>query len=297
MRKILIVDDNRLNLRILEDILTEANYEVHSLSDGMKVVQTATAYMPDAIFLDLIMPGQDGFCVCDHLRENDRTKNIPVIIMTSLAGTIHLNKAFESGAFDYIRKPFDKMEVLARLKSALRFYDQHKLLEQLAMRDGLTDLYNHRYSMEYLEKGCCHAKSHGNPVSFMMLDIDFFKSVNDTFGHKAGDLILQEVSRLLQQSLADHGLVGRYGGEEFCILLHDKSLHDVRNIAEDIRKQIATYEFCISQDQTLNITLSIGVAHAESNEKKQSSLLVDFADHALYQAKESGRNKVICQTV
>ncbi|MFV0466514.1 MAG: diguanylate cyclase [Lachnospiraceae bacterium] len=295
MRKILIVDDNRLNLKILEDILLEEGYEIHCLSDSTQVVDTVTSLLPDAIFLDLIMPGLDGFCVCDLLQNQEELQNIPIIIMTSLSGTGSLDKAFEKGAFDFIRKPFDKVEVQARLKSALRYYDQHRILEHLAMRDGLTNLYNHRYSMEYLRKECFLAKENGYPIAFMMLDIDYFKSVNDTFGHKAGDLILKEVSKLLQEIVDCDGLVGRYGGEEFSVTLNDWPLPNVLELAEKLRRQIEDHIFWVSEEIKITITLSIGISYSETDVGKRAGLLVEKADHGLYKAKDTGRNRVIHQ--
>ncbi len=291
-RKILVVDDNKLNIRILSDILEQEGYAVFSLTDGTAVMETVLSVQPDAILLDIIMPQIDGLDVCLALKTSDETKSIPVIMVTSVTEGDVLRKAFDIGAFDYIKKPFDQIEIIARLKSAIRFYDQQKQLETLAMRDGLTNLYNHRMIMELLETECYKSIQLQKSIAFMMFDIDNFKKINDTYGHKTGDFILQNMAVLLQDTAsALTDLIGRYGGEEFCIVLPNQPLEKVLLLSDNLRKSIEMYDFFVD-NLHIHITTSIGIAYKESISNLCPNDIVITADKNLYKAKNNGRNRV-----
>ena len=291
-RKILVVDDNKLNIRILSDILEPEGYAVFSLTDGTAVMETVLSVQPDAILLDIIMPQIDGLDVCLALKTSDETKSIPVIMVTSVTEGDVLRKAFDIGAFDYIKKPFDQIEIIARLKSAIRFYDQQKQLETLAMRDGLTNLYNHRMIMELLETECYKSIQLQKSIAFMMFDIDNFKKINDTYGHKTGDFILQNMAVLLQDTAsALTDLIGRYGGEEFCIVLPNQPLEKVLLLSDNLRKSIEMYDFFVD-NLHIHITTSIGIAYKESISNLCPNDIVITADKNLYKAKNNGRNRV-----
>lgn len=290
-RKILVVDDNKLNIRILTDILEKEGYDVYPFSDGTLVMKEVLSIHPDAILLDIIMPKIDGLDVCKALKSTDETKSIPVIMVTSITDGAVLRKAFDIGAFDYIKKPFDQIEIIARLNSALRFYDQQKQLEVLAMRDGLTDLYNHRMIMELLENECSKAMHLGHPIAFMMFDIDNFKRINDTYGHNAGDFILHDTAKVLKSTSNATDLIGRYGGEEFCIILADQPLESVLSLSEKLRHSIEIHNFVVD-DATIHITTSIGISYREPTSEFTHNDYVIAADQNLYKAKKNGRNRV-----
>lgn len=290
-RKILVVDDNKLNIRILTDILKQEGYDVYPLSDGTLVMKEVLSIHPDAILLDIIMPKIDGLDVCKALKTTDETRSIPVIMVTSITDGAVLRKAFDIGAFDYIKKPFDQIEIIARLNSALRFYDQQKQLEVLAMRDGLTDLYNHRMIMELLENECSKAMHLGHPIAFMMFDIDNFKRINDTYGHNAGDFILHDTAKVLKSTSDATDLIGRYGGEEFCIILADQPLESVLSLSEKLRHSIEIHNFVVD-DATIHITTSIGISYREPSPEFTQNDYVIAADQNLYKAKKNGRNRV-----
>lgn len=295
-KKILVIDDSKINVRILSDILESENYDVYSLYDATKVMETVLLIQPDAILLDIIMPQMDGIEVCSVLQQRDETKNIPVIMVTAVTDSAILRKAFDIGAFDYIKKPFDYIEVIARLKSAIRYYTQQKKLEMLAMKDGLTNLFNHRAIMEHLEKEFQKALENQHSIAFIMFDIDYFKKVNDTYGHSIGDCVLKHISSLLQDSSILSGLIGRYGGEEFCIILSEQSLESILSYSENLRHSIDTHDFC-SENIQIHVTTSIGIAYINSFFNSSINDMIITADQKLYDAKKNGRNRIEYQVI
>lgn len=295
-KKILVIDDNRMNVRILSDILETEEYHVYSLLDATKVMETVLLIQPDAILLDIVMPRIDGIEVCSILQNKDETKNIPVIMVTSVTDSTILRKAFDIGAFDYIKKPFDHIEVIARLKSAIRYYEQQKKLETLAMKDGLTNLYNHRTIMELMEKEFQRAIRDQFSIAFLMFDIDNFKKVNDTYGHSTGDCVLKHVGNLLQVSPKLSDLIGRYGGEEFCIILSGQSLENVLTYSERLRKSIETHDFS-SENIQIHVTTSIGISYKKPLLDSSVNDMIITADQKLYTAKKNGRNRIEYQVL
>lgn len=295
-KKILVIDDNRMNVRILSDILESENYHVYSLLDATKVMETVLLIQPDAILLDIVMPLIDGIEVCSILQNKEETRDIPIIMVTSVTDSAILRQAFDIGAFDYIKKPFDYIEVIARLKSAIRYYEQQKKLEQLAMKDGLTNLYNHRTIMELMEKELQRAIGEQLSVAFLMFDIDNFKKVNDTFGHRTGDCVLKHVGSLLQVSPRFRSLIGRYGGEEFCIILSGLSLENVLEISEVLRNTIETHDFSYENIQ-IHVTTSIGISYKKPLLASSVNSMIITADQKLYTAKKNGRNRIEYQVL
>ncbi len=295
-KKILVIDDNRMNVRILSDILETEEYHVFSLLDATKVVETVLLIQPDAILLDIVMPRIDGIEVCSILQNKDETKNIPIIMVTSITDSAILRKAFDIGAFDYIKKPFDHIEVIARLKSAIRYYEQQKELEILARKDGLTNLYNHRTIMELMEKEFQKAIRDQFSIAFLMFDIDYFKKVNDTYGHSTGDRVLKHVGNLLQASPKLSDLIGRYGGEEFCIILSGQSFENVLTYSERLRKSIETQHFS-SENIRIRVTASIGISYKKPLLDASVNDIIITADQKLYSAKKNGRNRIEYQVL
>lgn len=292
MAKVLVVDDNRLNTMLLEQILEDEDYEVDILVSGERVVEVSKESKPDAILLDIMMPGIDGFEVCRLLKEEPETKDIPVIMVTAKTEGEDLNKAFELGAFDYIKKPIDEVEVIARLKSALKYRSQQKNLEEMAMKDGLTGLYNHKLIIELFNKECDKASRREESMAFVMLDIDFFKNVNDTFGHGAGDDVLKELADILENNIREGDIVGRYGGEEFCIVIPNTTENEVYKICERIRKAVEEHIFK-TDEADIEITISIGACIKHPDNTLDCKEVITTADKALYIAKNSGRNKTV----
>ena len=291
---ILIVDDNRLNVMLLEQILEdeeEAQYQIHTLESGTEVLEKSLEVKPDAILLDIMMPDIDGFEVCKLLKENPDTKNIPIIMVTAKSEGVDLKKAFDLGAFDYIKKPIDEVEVIARLNAALRYRKQQKELEEMAMRDGLTGLYNHNLIIELFGKECQRLKRSKEGIAFVMVDIDHFKNVNDTFGHKVGDDVLKGLSDLLSYNSREGDIVGRYGGEEFSLVLPDVTSSETLEICERLRKSVEDHVFK-TEKEDIKITISMGSCFKISDDTCDCSEMIVLADKALYRAKNLGRNRV-----
>ncbi len=289
--KVLVVDDSKLNVMIVKDILETEEYSVFSSYDGNSVIEMCYEISPDVILLDIIMPGMDGFQVCKLLKNNTRTKDIPVIMITSRTNSSDVKRALDLGAFDYIKKPIDEVELIARIQSAIRFNAYQEKLKEMAMRDGLTGLYNHSLIIELFQKELDKKECISNSISFVMLDIDYFKKVNDTYGHLCGDMVLKEVSNILTSSVSNSDILGRYGGEEFSIVSSGISKEELNELCEHIRKNIEENEFRIG-NETFKITISIGAFFKENRNNISNTEMIKKADEALYKAKENGRNKV-----
>lgn len=290
--KVLVVDDNRNNVRLLTGILEDETFEVISTQRAVAAVELAHSNKPDIILLDIMMPEMDGFEVCKLLKEESEIKDIPVIMVTAKTDTVDVKKALEIGAFDYIKKPIDDIEVIARVRSALRFKQQQDKLREMASKDGLTGIFNHALLIDLFEKEYKKHLRNKNELTFVMLDIDYFKKVNDKYGHTAGDMILKALSDILINACRASDIVGRYGGEEFSIILPETDSENACKLCERIRKTVEEHSF-FTGNEYINITVSIGVYTKTSGDGISSENMIKEADSALYRAKENGRNQVM----
>lgn len=289
--RILIVDDNKNNLRLLQNILEDEDFEIYATVDSTEVVDLAVKVKPSAILLDVMMPILDGFEVCSLLKQEPLARDIPVIIVTAKTETQDLKTAFDLGAFDYIKKPIDEIEVISRVKSALRFKAQQDKLTEMASRDGLTGLFNHALLIDLFEKELLKAKRNKSSLTFIMMDIDYFKKVNDNYGHLAGDLILKQVAEILTNSVRSSDIASRYGGEEFGLVLPETNVSNACLVGEKIRSAVEENHFDIG-NESIQITISIGIYSKEPEESIDSKEMIKRADEALYKAKTNGRNRV-----
>jgi len=260
--KILVVDDVAVNVQLLTTYLTSVGYDVFTARDGQEALDKVSETQPDLILLDVMMPKLNGFEVCDRLKSDPTTKIIPVIMVTALNEIEDKIKATEAGADDFVSKPFNKLELLTRVKSLLRIKQLHdelrakvreleqarERLRQLAITDGLTGLYNHRYLKEHLEQELLRANRHQSRVSVVMLDIDHFKKFNDTFGHPAGDTILRTLARLLRDNIRKIDIAARYGGEEFFLVLVETNKTAAVQAAEKVRRLVEAHQFDLAND-------------------------------------------------
>jgi two-component system, cell cycle response regulator len=298
MAKILVIDDSRLISHVAKTILTKQEHEVILAQDGLSGLQAAKSEHPDLILLDLVMPVMDGYQVCQELKKDEKIKEIPVIMLTSKAEPADKVRGLELGALDYVVKPFDEGELVARVNIQLRLkqlyealQEKNQQLEKLANRDGLTGLYNHRYFHEQLSQDFLRAKRYHESLSCILLDIDYFKKFNDTYGHQTGDIVLSTLGQVIRDTIRDSDSAARYGGEEFAIILHYTERQAALHVAERLR-QTVEHRDVRDKDNVLRITISLGVAtfpHEQIHNHKQ---IVEFADKALYKAKKNGRNRV-----
>jgi len=298
MAKILVIDDSRLIAHVAKTILTKRKHEVILAQDGMAGLEAAKSERPDMILLDLIMPVMDGYQVCEQLKEEGSTKEIPIIMLTSKAEPADKVKGLEMGALDYVTKPFDEGELVARVNTQLQLKELHEALQEknrqlqeMANRDGLTGLYNHRYFHEQLSKDFLRARRYHEFLSCVMLDIDHFKKFNDTYGHQTGDVVLSTLGHVIEDSIRDSDLAARYGGEEFALVLYHTDGPGAFHVAERLRQMVESHEVR-DKDSVLHVTISIGVSTFPSEKIRDSKELIECADKALYKAKENGRNRV-----
>jgi diguanylate cyclase (GGDEF)-like protein len=306
-KKILVVDDVPVNVQLLKTYLSAEGYTVLSAGDGNEAIAQVEEHLPDLILLDVMMPEMNGFEVCKILKSNTDTKFIPVIMVTALNELADKIKGIDSGADEFLSKPFHKLELLARVRSLLRQKELHdelqeKVLEletareelkQLASTDGLTGLYNYRHFKEHFQQELTRATRHKLNVSLVMMDIDHFKHYNDRNGHPAGDNVLKKLAMLLTNNIRSIDLAARYGGEEFCLVLVETNKDAAKVAAEKIRRIVETNDFEFEETQPGGkLTVSTGVA-TFPEDGMVLNVLVQAADNRLYLAKQAGRNRVI----
>lgn len=295
---ILIVDDLPQNLQVIASILDQAGYATTFAMSGMQAIERLKTIRPDLILLDLMMPEMTGLEVCQILKTNPNYESTPVIFLTASHEQYHVLEAFNLGAVDYITKPFNAPELLARVKVHLELkYTKDQLqqslleLEKLAVTDALTNIPNRRYLITFAEKEISRARRHDHLFSLFMMDLDHFKHINDNYGHAIGDEVLKMIAQTTTQSLRKEDCFGRLGGEEFLGLLPYTSHSLALQVAERIRQNIASLSFPLCH-KSLKVTVSIGVATYQ-NDKDDLDSLLKRADEALFEAKDRGRNQVI----
>lgn len=297
--KVLVAEDEIISQKVLETLLKERGYEVIIASNGKEaweIIQSDDP--PKIVLLDWMMPEMDGIEVCKLVRELKREPYIYIILLTVKSETMDIVTGLESGADDYILKPFKIDELMVRLRAGERIINlQEELiatreaLRDLAARDGLTKVWNHYTIWEMLNIELNRSRRLKRPLSVIMCDIDHFKLINDTYGHIIGDLVLQETVKRLKAGLRIYTEIGRYGGDEFLIILQECEHTAAINIAERIRLSVISTPIETPKGK-INITMSFGVASGAHNDTLSAIDLVNTADQALYRAKEKGRNRI-----
>ena len=291
MYKILAVDDAKDTLMLLEFDLSDEGYQVIMANSGEQALEMLVEQKADLILLDMYMPGLSGLATLEQLKQNAESANVPVIMLSASNDDDEIVAALELGADDYVTKPYIAKVLLARIRTSLRLMEKTLELEQLAKTDFLTGL-NNRGSFEVLGHQAinqCERNEHS--LVLAMFDIDFFKQVNDDYGHEAGDKVLVEFSAMLSQCFRSYDIVGRIGGEEFAVCMPNISLIDAQSACERLRESVENLTVSINDDE-ISITVSIGLSLMQGNLNDLNELL-KMADAALYQAKTMGRNKVV----
>ena len=301
---ILIIDDtSSVRQQILDTLqgtdLFSAYFEAGNGLEGLKIMLNEKI---DIVLCDVEMPGMDGFKFLAMANAREDLQDIPVLLLTSHEAMETKVKGIEQGASDYLTKPFSPEELLARVKVHLKIKAlqddlraNNQLLQKLAQTDPLTELHNRRHMMDTLEAEFDRSSRIGSPFALLMVDLDHFKQVNDSYGHQIGDKVLQSIAWEIKGSLRQYDSAARFGGEEFALLLPETALKGANLVAERLRQSINDIEFA-GPLSGLKMTVSIGIATIPSDKVRSVSDLIRLADDALYAAKHNGRNRVESST-
>ncbi len=290
--RILIAEDDDVARIKLEFMLGKWGYEVVIARDGFEALHLLEREdAPLLAILDWVMPELDGIEVCRKLRQSGRAPYIYLIILTGKGAEHDVLAAMEAGADDYLRKPFDLEELRARVRAGERIVTLQEALRAQASRDALTGLLNRGAIMELLQRELARAWRATSPVSVILADLDHFKNVNDTYGHPVGDAVLRDTAKRLRVPLRLYDSLGRYGGEEFLIVLPGCASTSAVAVAERVRIAIAEISIELPEGR-IAVTASFGTASAGDAQGFESDGLIQAADEALYRAKRGGRNRV-----
>jgi len=287
---LLVIDDAPEIHRLLAVRLKDEGLEFMTALSGPEGLELAESNQPSLILLDLGMPGHDGFQTLRDLKENRATMEIPVIVLSADANAASKVRAFEIGAMDYVTKPMDVAELRARIQSAIRISRLMKLLEQRAQIDGLTGLWNRNYFNDRLGREQAEASRKHSPLALVMCDLDHFKRLNDSYGHPAGDAVIQAFAGILNRELRAYDVPCRYGGEEFAIILPRTTAEETVAVCDRIRRALELTSF--KKYPEMHATASFGVAAHVEEGACDPAKLIEAADKTLYHAKQNGRNRV-----
>ena len=301
--KILLVEDSKSQAETAKDFLEKNGYEVKLAEDGKAAIKAVKTSPVDIILLDLVLPDMSGNEVCRWLKLNEDTKGIPIIMLTVKSDITDKVAGLEAGADDYLPKPYNNVELNARIYSCLRtkalqdelrqknlqLQNLLKQVEFMAITDQLTGLYNRRHLEIILKEEFRRTFRYKTPLACMMIDIDHFKRINDMFGHNAGDMVLKETTHIITESAREIDTVARWGGEEFIIILPQTKKEEALQAATRIVKAISEHNFPDIPGE--RITVSIGIASAPDPSINSEDELIHASDIALYDAKKKGRNR------
>ena len=286
VQTILIVDDTESNIDILIDILD--SYDILVATNGSDALLIASEEDVDLILLDIVMPNMNGFDVCKQLKREPKTQKIPVVFMTAYTDEDAIEKAYDAGGVDYVSKPFMPKEVKARVKTQLEMISLIKNLEFMSFYDSMTGVYNRRKFFQLGEEK--FGSTQGNLFA-LMIDLDNFKSINDTYGHHIGDKVIKLLANEIRKFILEDSVFGRLGGEEFAVLCNCENVEKLMAKIENLRKNVEELEV-LTDEKKVKFTISSGVAKRTEEMKNLDELLRE-ADEALYIAKGSGRNRSV----
>jgi diguanylate cyclase (GGDEF)-like protein len=301
--KVLLVEDDPLQTKETKEKLERAGYEVICSADGINAIKLVKSEMPDIVLLDLILPGLDGHEVCRWIKLEETTKGIPIIMLTVKKELSDKVSALQVGADDFLPKPYDNLELNARIYAALRtkaLQDELRMknekleellskVEYMAVTDALTGLYNRRRFHSILETEFERSKRYSTPFSLIMLDVDHFKRINDNYGHQVGDSVLKQIAQIFLKDIREIDTASRYGGEEFMVILPNTDKKDARFVAERMRIDVEKNKFSEIGDD--GVTVSIGSTGLPDKSIENEDKLISCVDFALYRAKQNGRNR------
>ena len=300
---ILIAEDDAVTRMLLKKILLKAGHEVVAVENGQKAFDLLEESFFPIVLTDWMMPEMDGLELCRAIRQKENPGYVFIVLLTAKDSQDDLISGLEAGADEYLTKPFNKAELIARLNTGRRFLEQERALRQaneeiriLSITDPLTGCSNRGCLNTRLPQEIQRAGRYNRPLSIVMCDIDYFKKVNDTYGHQAGDTVLKEFSKRLKDSIRDKvDMLARYGGEEFLVTLPETDLDGALHMSERLRRVISEKKFNLGTKK-IKITASFGVAGFNSGnagDEISFDIMIRHADKYLYQAKNEGRNRVV----
>jgi len=287
---VLVIDDSVEVHRLLDVRLSREDIQIVSATSGPEGLKIAIDSNPNVVLLDLDMPEMDGFEVLRLLKEEPQTRNTPVIVLSGLQSTQDKVTAFNLGAIDYVTKPFDLTELRVRVRSALRQSNLMRMLEQRAQIDGLTGLYNRTHFDARWKEECSRARRNQTQISLAVMDCDHFKSINDTYGHPAGDSVLQGFAKIMQRECRATDIPCRFGGEEFVVIMSETGPEQGHILCDRIRRTMADVTW--SRHPERQVTISIGLVGGLLSDASEPGAILEVADRQLYAAKTGGRNRV-----
>jgi two-component system cell cycle response regulator len=288
--KILIADDDPLSVLYLQDMLLEWGFEVVTAADGTAVLELLrNADAPMIAILDSLLAGEEGIALCRAIRDNITEHYIYLIMLTEQADNAMVAAALDAGADDYLGKPFSPERVRVRVRAGSRIAELEEEVRFRASRDALTGACNRRTIIEMLQKELARQDRTHHPVSIIFADLDYFKSINDTLGHQAGDEVLREVARRMLATLRPYDSFGRYGGEELLALLPNCELAGALEVAERMRACVAGTPIMTCAGE-VSMTVSLGVASVGPDNPARLGDFLQGADDAMHRAKQNGRN-------
>ncbi len=288
--RLLVVDDQPINIQVMHQIFAP-QYQMFMATSGSQALEFCHKTPPDLILLDVVMPGMDGFEVCQSLKADPDTQDIPVIFVTAHTDAQQETRGLDVGAVDFISKPVNPAVVRARVKTQITLKHQSDLMHKLVFLDGLTGVFNRRFFDQQLAVDVARSHRHGTPLALIMLDVDFFKRFNDCYGHQAGDDCLRLIAGTLKESLRRPGdLVARYGGEEFACILPDTAFSNAMDMAKELEKNVRKKGIAHADSQVAAVvTISLGVAGRSGHVSANAAEMLALADAQLYRAKNTGR--------
>ncbi|MEO3682818.1 diguanylate cyclase [Shewanella vesiculosa] len=292
--KILLVDDQVVNIKILHQLLQD-DYDIYMARDGNQAIEMCKKVNPDLVLLDIEMPILNGFDVCAHLKNDPDTQEVAVIFVSGHFDEDKEVRGFQLGAVDFIHKPINPVITKARIKNQIRLKLNTDLLRTIALIDGLTGVANRRQFEQVLPVSWSQCAREKQPLTIILLDIDFFKHFNDTYGHTEGDVCLRLVAQKINDTVnRPYDLVARFGGEEFICILPNTDLIGGTYVAQQIVDSIVSLKIPhINSSISAFVTISAGVSSVVPEYDMSSTTLIEEADKQLYIAKDRGRNRVL----